>query len=53
MSFSTINISFPDSIEIEDKVTPRNAEPSMNRTFRGITIDSSNESQNTGCPIND
>jgi hypothetical protein len=30
MSFSITNISFPDSIEIDDKVTPINAEPSMN-----------------------
>jgi hypothetical protein len=37
--FSTTNISFPDSIEMDDRVTPRNAEPSMNRTFRGITSD--------------
>jgi hypothetical protein len=29
-SFSITKISFPDSIEIDDKVTPRNAEPSMN-----------------------
>jgi hypothetical protein len=29
MSFSRTKISFPDSIEIDDKVTPINAEPSM------------------------
>jgi hypothetical protein len=39
MSFSITKISFPDSIEIDDKVTPINAKPSMNSTFRGITID--------------
>jgi hypothetical protein len=38
---------FPDSIEIEDKVTPINAEPSMNSTFREITIDSSDDLENT------
>jgi hypothetical protein len=38
-SFSTTKISFPDSIEIDDRVTKRNAEQSMNRTFRGITMD--------------
>jgi hypothetical protein len=39
MSFSITKISFPDSIEMDDNVTARNAEPSMNSTFRGITID--------------
>jgi hypothetical protein len=38
-SFSITKILFPDSIEIDDKVRPINAEPSMNETFRGITID--------------
>jgi hypothetical protein len=37
--FSITKISFPDSIEIDDNVTPINAEPSMNSTFRGIIID--------------
>jgi hypothetical protein len=44
MSFSITKISFPDSIEIDDKVTPIDAKPSMNWTFRGITIDSSDNS---------
>jgi hypothetical protein len=46
MSFSITKISFPDSIVIDDKVTLINAEPSMNWTFRGITIDSSDENEN-------
>jgi hypothetical protein len=37
--FSTTKISFPDSIEIDDNVTPRNAELWMNPTFCGIAID--------------
>jgi hypothetical protein len=45
-SFSITKISFPDSIEIDDNVTLINAEPSMNSTFRGIIIDSSDESRN-------
>jgi hypothetical protein len=45
-SFSITKISFPDSIEIDDKVISRNAEPSMNSTFRGITIDGSDEEEN-------
>jgi hypothetical protein len=35
-SFSITKISFPDSIEIDDKITSPNAEPSMNSTFLGI-----------------
>jgi hypothetical protein len=38
-SFSRTKISFPDAIEIDDRITPINAEPSMNWTLRGITID--------------
>jgi hypothetical protein len=38
-SFSITKISLPDSIEIDDKFTPINAEPSMNSAFRGITTD--------------
>jgi hypothetical protein len=44
--FSITKISFPDSIEIDDKITPINAELSMNSTFRGITIDWSDENEN-------
>jgi hypothetical protein len=36
----------PISIEIEDNFTLWNAEPSMNQTFRGITIDWSEEDEN-------
>jgi hypothetical protein len=43
MPFSITKLSFPDSIEIDNGVTRTNAEPSMDRTFRGITIDSSDE----------
>jgi hypothetical protein len=50
-SFSITKISFPDSIEIDDKVTPINAEPSMNSTFRGITIDGSDEYANASNSI--
>jgi hypothetical protein len=32
-------VLFPFSIVIDDKVTLKKAEPSMNRTLRGITID--------------
>jgi hypothetical protein len=42
-SFSTINLMCPISIVIDDNFTPRNAEISMNRTFRGMTIDLSDE----------
>jgi hypothetical protein len=38
-SFSRTKVSLPDSIEIDGEVISRNAELSMNRTFRGITID--------------
>jgi hypothetical protein len=41
--FSITKISLPDSIEIDDNVTPINAEASMNRTFRGIKIDLSDD----------
>jgi hypothetical protein len=37
---------FPVSIEIDDKFTRINAEPSINWTFRGIEMDWSNDSQN-------
>jgi hypothetical protein len=43
---SNTKISFFDSIEIDDKITPINAKPSMNSTFRGITIDSSDVYEN-------
>jgi hypothetical protein len=33
------NITFPHSLEMDEKNSPINAESSMNRTFRGITID--------------
>jgi hypothetical protein len=46
MSFSITNISFPDSIEMDDDETSMKAEPSMNSTLRGITIDSSDENKN-------
>jgi hypothetical protein len=45
-SFSITKISFPDSIEIDDKITPINIEPSMNSTFRGIMIDWSDKYEN-------
>jgi hypothetical protein len=51
MSFSIIKISFPNSIEIDDNVTSINAEPSMNSTFRGISIDSSDEDENAADSI--
>jgi hypothetical protein len=37
----------PDSIKIDLIDVEVNAEPSINSTFRGITIDSSFESENT------
>jgi hypothetical protein len=37
--FSRTNVSFPLSIETDDNFTLLNAEPTINRTFRGITID--------------
>jgi hypothetical protein len=40
------NLSFPLSIEIDENSTFRNAEPSINRTPRGITIDRSEEFEN-------
>jgi hypothetical protein len=53
MSFSITKISFPDSIEIDDRITSINAEPSMNWTFRGITIDWSDEYENAYDSIRD
>jgi hypothetical protein len=44
--FSIAKISFPDSIEIDDKVVQLNAQPSMNWTFRGTKIDWSDEHEN-------
>jgi hypothetical protein len=37
---------FPDSIEIDDAVTPRDAESSMNPTFHRVKIDWSGQNQN-------
>jgi hypothetical protein len=45
-SFSITKILLPDSIEIDDKGTLINAKPSMHRTFRGITIDWSDDHEN-------
>jgi hypothetical protein len=42
-SFSIAKISFPDSIEIDDRRIRKNTESSMNWTFRGITIDWSDD----------
>jgi hypothetical protein len=44
-------ISFSNSIKIDDKFTSINAEPLMNRTFRGITIDWSDEDENASDSI--
>jgi hypothetical protein len=38
-SCSAPKMAFPDSIEIDFNFTPVNAEPSMNSTLRGISID--------------
>jgi hypothetical protein len=46
MPFSMTKISFPDSIVTDDRATPQNPKSSMNRTFRGITIDWSDEFEN-------
>jgi predicted GTPase len=48
---SIIKISFPDSIEIDNSVTRIKAEPSMNSTLRGITIDRSDEYENASDSI--
>jgi hypothetical protein len=45
-SFITSKIVFSASIEIESTITPAIADPSMNCTFRGITIDWSDEDEN-------
>jgi hypothetical protein len=45
------NLSFPLSIEIDDTSTFWKAEPSINRTPRGITIDWSEESENASDSI--
>jgi hypothetical protein len=45
-SFSITNTSFPDSIEIAEIGISVKAEPSMNWTFRGITIDWSDDWEN-------
>jgi hypothetical protein len=42
---------FPLSILIDDRFTEQKAEPSMNRTVRGITIDRSDESENANDSI--
>jgi hypothetical protein len=44
--FSTIKLSFPDSIVIEDCPILINAEPAMTETFRGMTIDVNDEFEN-------
>jgi hypothetical protein len=45
-SLSIQNVVFPDSIESEKFSRFENAEPSMNVTFRGITIDCNDDPQN-------
>jgi hypothetical protein len=45
------NLSFPDSIEIHNMFTPTNAEPSMKSTFRGISIEWSDEYANANDSI--
>jgi hypothetical protein len=37
--FSMTKIRFLDSIKIDDRVTPKNAEPSANSIFHGIVTD--------------
>jgi hypothetical protein len=49
--FRITKILLLDSIAIDDKVTPRNAEPSMNWTFGGITIVCSFENENASDSI--
>jgi hypothetical protein len=39
MTVTTTKTSLPDAIEIDDRATPRNAEPSMNQTVGGIPFD--------------
>jgi hypothetical protein len=46
MPFSRTKVSFPDSNVIDDRAIFINAEPSMNRTLRGITIDFGHEFKN-------
>jgi hypothetical protein len=36
---SRTKMSFSDSIEIDHRITSINAEPLMNKTFRGTTLD--------------
>jgi hypothetical protein len=43
---STEKVEFPDSIEIDENFDPENANPSMNATQRGITIESSEDHEN-------
>jgi hypothetical protein len=43
---SKTNRPFPDSIKQVDRITSRNAVPSIDSTFRGITIDWSDEDEN-------
>jgi hypothetical protein len=50
-SFSITNVVFPLSILIDDKFISQKAEPSMNRTFRGIKIDWSDENENANDSI--
>jgi hypothetical protein len=42
-----MNVLFPGSSETEDKEKPTNAEPSINWTLCGISIDWSHEFENT------
>jgi hypothetical protein len=44
--FSAINVSFPDSTVTESFRVSPNGEPSMNRTFRGITMEGKHVPQN-------
>jgi hypothetical protein len=45
-SSTETNLSFPHSIKIPASSTPINEEPSMNSTFRGITMDWIDQSEN-------
>jgi hypothetical protein len=45
-AFIISKIVFPVSIEIDSMFTEANADPSINRTLRGITIDLSDEDEN-------
>jgi hypothetical protein len=49
--FWRTNLPFSLSVEIDDKFVPRNAESSMNWTFRGMTIDWSDEHENANDSI--